>query len=203
MSLDLSARALSQCGKCHADFGDAWDFTGGGVECPECGVPQAVAVFPALFRPPEMGERGRDLLVDTHSSCYYHANKEAVRPCEGCGRFLCGLCDIEMKGVHLCPKCIEDNVSKGTYKSQQAVITRYDGIALTLSILPMLLWPFTLITAPVAIFFAIRSFTKPNSVVPRVRWRGTLAIIFATIQVLLWGAFFFGIFGNFFFFTDF
>ena len=65
--------------------------------------------------------------------------------------------------------------------------TLYDGIALSLAVLPLLVFYFTLLTAPIAIFIAIRHWNTPRSIVRRTRIRLVLAIILATIQIIGWG----------------
>ena len=46
---------------------------------------------------------------------------------------------------------------------------------------------FTFITAPAALFIAIRYWNTPMGAVPRSRWRAVLAIIFAGAQIAGWG----------------
>src|SRR5215469_11439342 len=75
--------------------------------CPGCRSPLQVEIFPALFRASTPGRSGEAVMEATESSCFYHPAKKAVIPCEACGRFLCGLCDCEFNGSHLCPSCLE------------------------------------------------------------------------------------------------
>ena len=81
--------------------------------CPACAAPLQVQIFPALFRPLQMGRSGESLVLETESSCFFHPQKKAVVHCEGCGRFLCGLCDCELHGQHFCPQCLETGKKKG------------------------------------------------------------------------------------------
>ena len=40
------------------------------------------------------GEDRAASALDGEASCYFHAHKRAAVPCDGCGRFLCSLCDL-------------------------------------------------------------------------------------------------------------
>jgi hypothetical protein len=64
----------------------------------------------------------------------------------------------------------------------------YDSMALSLSVLPMLIFPFTIITAPIAIYIAIRYWKRPGSILPRTRFRFVLAILIALAQIVGWVA---------------
>src|SRR2546423_5298315 len=116
--------------------------------CPACAVPLQVEIFPALFRRIAAGRDGEAVLVEGESSCLYHAQKKAVLPCEGCGRFLCALCDCELHGRHFCPACLEVGKKKGKIKNLENERTLYDSIALALTIFPLFIFYLTFITAP-------------------------------------------------------
>ena len=155
--------------------------------CPTCAVPLQVEIFPALFRRTASGRDGEALMVDGESSCFYHPQKKAVLPCQGCGRFLCALCDCELRGQHFCPACLEVGRKKGKIKSLENQRTLYDSIALSLAILPLIIFYFTVITAPMALYIAIRYWNAPRSIVHRTKIRYVLAIFFAALQILGWG----------------
>lgn len=154
--------------------------------CPACGVPLQVEVFPALFRRINPDQGGEIIMIEGESSCFYHPQKKAVLPCQGCGRFLCGLCDCELNGQHFCPACLETGKTKGKIKSLENQRTLYDGIALSLAIYPLLIFYFTLITAPAALVVAIRYWNAPRSIVHRTKIRYVAAIILASMQIAGW-----------------
>jgi len=155
--------------------------------CPACGVPVQVEIFPALFRPTARGRGGEALMAERESSCFYHPQKKAVVPCQGCGRFLCALCDCELHGEHFCPACLEVGRQKGRITRLENKRMLYDGVALSLAILPLLIFYFTIITAPMALYIAIRYWNAPRSIVHRTRIRLVLAILLATLQIVGWG----------------
>jgi hypothetical protein len=158
--------------------------------CPHCGVAVQAEVFPALLRPPAIGHAGEATLLETEASCYYHADKKAVVPCESCGRFLCALCDCHLAGKHYCPSCLETGPSKGRMPNLENSRMLYDSIALSLAVLPVALLfgiYFTFITAPMAIYVAIRYWNAPRSIVGRTRARYVVALVLAVGQIAAWG----------------
>lgn len=178
---------LPSCPGCGASLGEGVLNLPDLAPCPSCGVPMQVEVFPALFRPPTRGRDGEALMVEGESSCFYHPQKRAVVPCQGCGRFLCALCDCELHGEHFCPACLEVGRQKGRIQRLENQRTLYDGIALAVATLPLLIFYFTIITAPIALYLAIRYWNAPRSIVHRTKFRLVLAIVLATLQIVGWG----------------
>jgi len=161
--------------------------------CPSCGTPLQIEVFPALFRKFNPGQAAQPVMVEGESSCFFHPQKKAVVPCAGCGRFLCALCDCEFGGEHVCPACLEAGKSKGKIKALDNQRMRYDNVALGLALVPLLIFPFiyfTLVTAPMALFVALRYWNAPRGLVQAGRFRSVLAIIVATGQIGGWVTFF-------------
>ena len=78
---------LPSCPACRTSLGDGMFNLPELTPCPACGVPVQVEIFPALFRPLARGRDGEALMVEGESSCFYHPQKKAVVPCQGCGRF--------------------------------------------------------------------------------------------------------------------
>lgn len=152
--------------------------------CSGCGSSVRVLAFPAALTPVAAGKTGDLILVDGEASCFYHSEKKAVLACSYCGRFLCSLCDVEMNGEHLCPPCIESGKKKGKLKNLENHRVRYDDVALALAILPMLFSCLVALTAPIAMYVAIRYWNAPGSIIPRSKVRFVIAIIFATVQIV-------------------
>jgi len=179
---------LIQCPKCRATLMENVFNLPDLAPCPTCSTPLQVEVFPALFRKIAPGQRAEAVLVEGESSCFYHPQKKAVRPCDGCGRFLCALCDCELAGQHFCPTCLDVGKSKGKIKSLDNHRTRYDSIALTLAIAPIILTYFTIITAPITLYVVIRYWKAPQSIVRPHRVRMILALIIALLELGVWTA---------------
>ena len=181
----MSARLIA-CTKCRAPLPPALYNVPDMRPCPACGAPVKVEVFPAALRPPGPGSTGEAVLVEGEASCFYHPAKKAVVPCESCGRFLCAVCDVELNGAHLCAACVESGKKKGRLKHLDNRRTLYDTLALQTAVLPLLLWPTTIIGGPVALYIAVRYWNAPSSVIPRTKWRAVLAIVIALVQIAGW-----------------
>lgn len=157
--------------------------------CPQCGRQFQAEVFPAFFQPVLRGRSGDPILVEGEASCYYHPQKKAAVPCEGCGRFLCALCDCELHGKHFCPTCLEIGKQKGKIQKLENQRTLYDNIALALAVYPVALVfgiYFTCITAPMALFMSFRHWNKPSSIVRQNKVRYVLAIVLSLLELAGW-----------------
>jgi len=179
---------LVTCTKCNASLVGEVLNTPDLAPCPSCGAALKVDLFPAYFTGPIKGRVGENLLVEGESSWFYHPQKRAVVPCDACGRFLCALCDCELNGQHLCPVCLETGRKKGKLKNLQNHRTLYDNLALALAIFPLLIFYFTIVTAPMALYLAIRHWNTPSSIIPRSKIRFVMAIAVASLEILAWVA---------------
>jgi hypothetical protein len=158
-------------------------------QCNGCSGHLQVEVFPALFRQSAHGEKGELVVVEGDSTCFYHVDKKAVRPCQACGRFLCALCDCDFHGEHFCPACLDTGKKKGRIKNLQNQRQLYDSIALTLAVLPLVtivFWFLTIFTAPAALITSIVYWNAPRSIIHRTKIRYVLAIVFALIEIGAW-----------------
>jgi len=155
-------------------------------QCAVCGHEFWIEAFPALLKEVATGQSGERLLVDDESSCFYHPAKKAAIVCDACGRFLCALCDIEMNGEHLCPTCFEKGVKKEHKDRFAKEHVYYDDIAVSVAILPLLIFYFTIFTAPIALYIALQHWNTPLSAVPRRRWRFVVAIVFSGLEIAGW-----------------
>jgi hypothetical protein len=184
---------LIRCPKCQATLLESAFNLPDLAPCPSCATPLKVEIFPAFFRRIAPGQNAEAVLVEGESSCFYHPSKKAVRPCDGCGRFVCALCDCELNAQHFCPTCLEVGKTKGKIKNLDNHRTRYDSIALALALFPLLIFYFTIVTAPMTLFVAIRYWKAPQSVVRPHRFRMILAIVIALLEIGGWTAVFIGI----------
>lgn len=153
--------------------------------CPSCGIELQTLVFPALVRP--ITAASSEALAVEGAGCFYHPQKKAVVPCDSCGRFLCALCDVEFNNQHICPACLDSGKKKGKITKLQNRRVRYDNVALALAIFPMLIFYFTILTAPLVIYMAIRYWNAPLGIVHRNgKVRYIIALIIASLQLVGW-----------------
>lgn len=169
---------LVQCPKCYTSLGEANLNQNELTSCPGCGQWLQVEIFPALFRKTAPGQRPELLMVEGESSCFYHPQKKAVIPCDSCGRFLCALCNCEVKGQHLCPACLQSGQKKSTIAGLEEIRVLHSRQALMLSVLPFF------ITGIAAIVVALRFRKEPGSLVQPMRWAFPVALVLGSLQVL-------------------
>lgn len=169
------------CGNCGAPLPAAVINSRELTPCPECGALQRALAFPAMQRGPKRAEAAA-LLVEGESSCFYHPAKKAVVPCDECGRFLCGLCDVEVADRHYCPQCLEAVKRRGAVVELEDTRILYDSMALFFALLGLLICA---LPAPFVIYIAIRHWKSPLSLIPRPRWRFVLALVIASGQLSL------------------
>jgi hypothetical protein len=158
--------------------------------CPRCRHDVQVHAFPALLRQRTSLGAGESITGEDEASCYYHPDKKAVVPCSVCGRFLCTLCDVEFNERHMCTSCLEAGKEKKKMKNLETHRVLYDDVALSLAIIPFIMVWVTIITAPAAIYVAIRHWRSPTSIIPRTKARFLIAISIACLQLGGWVLFF-------------
>ncbi len=188
MNLALQDQASVFCPDCGKPL-TAEEFNSGKeFPCGKCSAMLMVEAYPALFRGAGSVRNGEAISGAGEASCFYHPQKKAAALCSACGRFLCTLCETELSGRCLCPSCIE----KGRLNEEiEQLVTRrtlHDGLALSLAVLPMLFFPITVLTAPAAIYIAIRHWKTPGSILPRSRVRFVAAVVIALVQITGWAA---------------
>jgi hypothetical protein len=168
------------------------------VECPVCHKTVRALVFPALFRPVEAVLTGESLQEPGEASCFFHPEKRAMVACARCGRFLCSLCDLPVNDEHICPSCLEAGRTRGKIQGLDVRRPRHDLIALWFSLLPMILfWP-TMITAPITIYLCARHWNSPRGLTQKSRAAFVAALLLASAQIVFWIMFWIGVFPLFF-----
>jgi hypothetical protein len=178
------------CPKCRVALPEALFNRGAFSPCPNCGTEVRCEVFPALYAGPRIGRPG-ELLVDaSEASCFFHPEKKAAVACESCGRFLCALCDLDFSGRHICPNCLAASRKKGALGNLDHFRFSWTGLALLLSTVPLVAYPFTFftfITAPTAIVVALIGLRKPPSLTGRRRVISmTVALAFSFAEIGWW-----------------
>jgi len=132
--------------------------------CPSCRTPILVEVFPAMFRRIGAGQLSHGVMEETEAACFFHEQKRAVVPCDVCGRFLCALCDCEFNGKHYCPGCLETGRAKGTIRILTTKRVRYDKISFAVAVAPLIIFPLTLVAAPIAMSLVFWHWKKPRGI---------------------------------------
>jgi len=178
------------CTNCKAPLSKAAANTKSLAACSACASLLRVDVFPAINRLSPVGHTAAALQVDQEAGCFYHPRKKAVVPCGTCGRFLCALCDVSLNGQHLCPACLEKGKTHRKIKNLENHRTCYDTVALLVATVSILIYWFTIFTAPIVIYLTVRHWKSPSSIIPRTRIRFILAFMIAGVQIAGWILFF-------------
>jgi len=135
-----------------------------------------------LVTPLTGGRGGSDLSNEDQSCCFYHPQKQASAACDTCGRFLCGLCDLQAGSAHICGQCLQRAMQESTASDDERLCPRrptYDQAAMTLAIIP--------ITAPLGVYYALRHWNTPGSVLGVRRGLLTAAGIVGAAGTVFWG----------------
>ena len=153
-----------------------------GQPCGECGHQVIAAVFPALRRPVERGVIAPPVLTAGDACCFYHDQKQAQVVCNGCGRFLCSLCEIVSASRSLCPGCFQKGPD-GNVSQEENKRMLHDNIALMLTLPPLILSWLGLFMAPASIVYSLCTWRKQNTLVPRSRVRFVVAIMIGFLEL--------------------
>lgn len=188
MTTESLIAATVLCTGCGKPLSGGGFNSGEEFRCGSCGVKLGVEVFPALFHGAEKGAAGEALTDVGDAGCFYHPLKKAAAVCAACGRFLCSLCETDLAGRCLCPSCIHTGRQNEQLETLVTQRVLHDSMALSVAILPMLFFPVTVISAPIAIYLAIRNWKNPGTILPRTKLRFVAAIIIALLQIAGWVA---------------
>jgi hypothetical protein len=153
------------------------------VRCPACEGEFEQLRFPAMAAAVRVDRAAS--LGSGEANCYFHAQNRAEAPCDGCGRYVCAVCRVPFAGQHFCPACLEARSDRQKLPENHRVL--YGNMALGLAVMPLLLWPITLVSAPAALGLSIYGWKKPGSLVGKRRWLPfALAGIFAGLEITGW-----------------
>lgn len=174
------------CPKCHRIQSAETVNTGRMAPCPQCRTALRIDVFNAFLRANEADVAVPGAHAQGAAECFYHPGQPAVVPCAACGRLLCPVCQVELEGRSLCMACLQAGRDKQKITAMQNSRVRYDEIALALALWPVLMIFPTLVTAPAAIYYAVRHFRRPSPVLPKGWVQGGAAMLLACAQIVGW-----------------
>ena len=169
------------CNSCGMSLPE-WELASGeAATCPECGAQHQVKIFPAALR--EAPSYQSETAAEGDASCFDHPASKAVASCAQCGRFVCQLCVVELTENTYCPSCIAAGISKVSGRGAAPSRVAYDSLALTAAVAPLLFFPITVLTGPVAVFIALRYWKRPLPLMHANRWRFVAAILIGLFEV--------------------
>jgi hypothetical protein len=152
----------------------------------DCGHPHHVRIYPAVLRKKDIPEMDA-LLEEGQSACFFPPKQAATAICSISGRMICELCTTEWEGEKVSFEALQTSIKNGSAKAQENVRTKWDDIALSLSILPLLIGVITIVTAPIALGICLWFWRKgPTSPVRKSRWRYLVAGLLSVVQIGFW-----------------
>ncbi len=152
------------------------------VKCFGCQSELRAIAYPALtHRPSAMPSE--TTTGDGDASCFFHATRRAQSTCDQCGRFICGLCEVEVRERKLCPTCLTTGRATGELSQLETSRPRWDSRCLLLAWVPLIFWPLTLLTAPTVLVLVLRFWNAPGSLVTPGRWRFVVAALIAILEL--------------------
>ncbi len=177
---------IIHCTKCSAELDARYIGIDNLTKCYSCNNEIGAVVFPAFYKDAEQGIAGESIIEADDAGCFYHPGKKAALPCDSCGRFLCTLCAIEFDGQNMCPVCLETGQKKHKISTLEDRRKVYDTVALELAIVPMLIFWFTIFTAPMVLIITAMHWKKPGSILRTSKIRFVIACIIAIPQIAIW-----------------
>lgn len=151
--------------------------------CPVCGSEVEATLFPRLraaLPPPSS-----PLAVDGGSVCSFFPELKASKVCDECGCLLSEKAAVSWADGDYCLPCLHrlrEERREGDFIARASL---HDHRALALV---TLLAPFTLFTAPLALFILLRYRKERASFTPRGRARWWLAFVLSLLWIGLWTA---------------
>jgi hypothetical protein len=165
-TLEPIGRAALTCPHCSADLPDAeWQ------SCPYCQKWLLTRIWPVVRR-----DGAAVSALSDQATCFFHPDKAFQACCQGCGRFVCALCDLQLGAGHVCPTCFERGradsgleASKAEWRSRDVL---YDSIAFTVGWVWILFWPVIVAAIPTVIVLHVKYRKAPRSyLIARSGWR--------------------------------
>jgi len=179
------------CPSCKGDVAQAAT-QNGWQNCPYCGKKLQISVWTVV-----RSNANAAVALSDQATCFFHPDKAFQACCQRCGRFVCGLCDLQLGAEHICPTCFElgrgisgAGAAKAEWRHRDVL---YDSIALTVGWGWILFWPTIVAAIPTVIVLHVKFRKAPrSSLIPRYGWRFWMAYVgLAWLPALLAMAFLF------------
>jgi len=172
-----------RCARCQARLPDE-RLASGEPTCIGCGSRNQIRAYAALMAPTHAASIV-ELAAEGEAACFDHAGRRAVGSCARCGRYLCRLCEVDVKGVTRCPSCVALASSVSAFATSRNL---FDSTALILPLVSLLVYPLTLIAAPASLVLSVLKWNSPLSLVRQYRWRFVAAMLISTGEIVGWTA---------------
>jgi len=175
-NLPSAAPGTVSCPNCNGDVARV-ETENGWQNCPYCQKRLQIGVWAVARQNTNVA-----VALSDQATCFFHPDKAFQACCQRCGRFVCGLCDLQLGAEHVCPSCFERGrggsvaeLGKAEWRHRDVL---YDSIALTVGWIWILFWPTILAAVPTVIVLHIKFRKAPRaSLIPRYGWRFWMAYV--------------------------
>lgn len=173
-----------QCPRCRAFVRVEEDSNSTEVSCSVCNATVEISCYPRLFHSPARDAK-LSLSGDDEAKCSFYPELKAEKICEECGCFMSEKASIQWIGKDFCLPCLHRLREEEKATDFVASAKLYDKRALML-----VTWmaPFTLFTAPVALFLLLRFKNAPNGFTTRSKATWWVALLLSIVWLLGWTA---------------
>jgi hypothetical protein len=163
--------------------------TGQPMQCPACHSRVEAYIFPEFHQDLSSSRPSLHLALEHEAVCYFHPRYRPITPCDHCGRFLCEICAISLGAKHLCGECFAKLRKQRDETGLVHYAALYDNVALFLVVAPsitVILWVFTLLTAPISLFLSFYYSSRQWNLVRRSRLRFGISILLSLVLIAFW-----------------
>ncbi|MFK5921324.1 MAG: hypothetical protein QM496_04050 [Verrucomicrobiota bacterium] len=184
----MSILVQVNCPKCYWRVPDEWmQQHSDQASCPACRASLFIKSYARLRADPDSLRESpisvQALSGEGDAVCRFYPDLKAEAVCDECGCFLSKKAALSWGGRDLCMPCLH-TLREGKGKDEfLAKRVLYDNSALALI---LFLSPFSLFTAPMALYYLIRYRKSSRGIVPRSAFRWWLAMILSIAFSLGW-----------------
>jgi len=151
--------------------------------CAICRAKTEYHFYPRYFRDPEEEGTRSALSHKGDATCVFYPELKAEKICDECGSFLSSKAAVDWSGSTYCMPCLYHLREKKRETDFQAKSVLHENRALGLMIF---LLPFSLFTAPLALFLLLKNRKVRGGFVPRTGIRWWLALVLSITLTTAW-----------------
>ena len=171
-----------QCPGCRSRLQVGREVSSFEEKCPVCSGEVHVTIFPRLFREFIREDEGT-LAGEGEASCSFFPDLRAEKVCDECGCFMSTKAAVSWGGREICLPCLHRLREIEKDPGYLGRTRLYDKRALALV---TLLAPFSLVTAPLALYLLFRYRGRPAGFVPRGQTVWWVAFVLAVAWLITW-----------------
>ncbi len=176
-----------RCSNCRVyfkaeDLGPAEDLV-----CDGCKANYRINVFPAFASKPVVLSE-QDVMPLDDAPCYHAEDRKGVAKCDDCGRGVSEFMKVALGANRVsCLTCLQTNREDGDELLLETRSTATDNRAFILAALPIVVFPVTLFTAFVALFFIVKDWRSGSrSPMSPGGWKFKAALGLVILQLGAW-----------------